>query len=101
MTELTAALGVSRLGDAMGAVVRGLSGRAAAVSLALLAILAGAATYAWLAGFAPSAFNTRGWITGLLVAELVGYSGLYRPLYWRFMIALDILPCLLQLVGMA
>lgn len=39
--------------------------------------------------------------TGLLVAELVGYSGLYRPLYWRFMIALDILPCLLQLVGMA
>jgi two-component system nitrogen regulation sensor histidine kinase NtrY len=55
----------------MGAVVRGLSGRAAAVSLALLAILAGAATYAWLAGFAPSAFNTRGWITGLLVADLV------------------------------
>jgi two-component system nitrogen regulation sensor histidine kinase NtrY len=55
----------------MGAVVRGLSGRGAAVSLALLAILAGAATYAWLAGFAPSAFNTRGWITGLLVADLV------------------------------
>jgi two-component system, NtrC family, nitrogen regulation sensor histidine kinase NtrY len=55
----------------MSAVVRGLSGRAAAVSLAVLAILAGTATYAWLAGFAPVAFNTRGWITGLLVADLV------------------------------
>jgi two-component system nitrogen regulation sensor histidine kinase NtrY len=59
------------LGDAMSAVLRGLSGRAAAVSLAVLAILAGAATYAWLAGFAPLSFNTRGWITGLLVADLV------------------------------
>jgi len=39
--------------------------------LAVLAILAGAATYAWLAGFAPLSFNTRGWITGLLVADLV------------------------------
>jgi len=55
----------------MGAVHRGLSGRVAAVSLAVFAILAGAATYAWLAGFAPVAFNTRGWITGLLVADLV------------------------------
>ena len=34
-------------------------------------MLAGAATYAWLAGFAPISFNTRGWITGLLVADLV------------------------------
>jgi two-component system, NtrC family, nitrogen regulation sensor histidine kinase NtrY len=59
------------LGDAMSAVRRGLGGRTAAVSLAVLAILAGAATYAWLAGFAPSSFNTRGWITGLLVADLV------------------------------
>src|SRR5262245_34416181 len=55
----------------MGAVVRRLSGRAAAVSLAVLARAAGAATYAWLAGFAPASFNTRGWITGLLVADLV------------------------------
>ena len=55
----------------MSAVRRGLSGRAAAVSLAVLAMLAGAATYAWLAGFAPLSFNTRGWITGLLVADLV------------------------------
>jgi two-component system nitrogen regulation sensor histidine kinase NtrY len=59
------------LGDAMSAVRRGLGGRTAAVSLAVLAILAGAATYAWLAGFAPHSFNTRGWITGLLVADLV------------------------------
>jgi two-component system, NtrC family, nitrogen regulation sensor histidine kinase NtrY len=59
------------LGDAMSAVRRGLGGRTAAVSLAVLAILAGTATYAWLAGFAPSSFNTRGWITGLLVADLV------------------------------
>jgi two-component system nitrogen regulation sensor histidine kinase NtrY len=55
----------------MGAVARRLSGRAAAVSLAVLAILAGTATYAWLAGFAPTVFNTRGWITGLLVADLL------------------------------
>jgi len=68
---VTAALGVSRLGDMVNAVRRGLGGRTAAVSLALLAILAGAATYAWLAGFAPLSFNTRGWITGLLVADLV------------------------------
>ena len=46
---MTAALGVSRLGDAMGAFLRGLSGRAAAVSLAVLAMLAGTGTYAWLA----------------------------------------------------
>jgi two-component system nitrogen regulation sensor histidine kinase NtrY len=68
---VTAALSVSRLGDAMSAVRRGLGGRTAAVSLAVLAILAGAATYAWLAGFAPLSFNTRGWLTGLLVADLV------------------------------
>lgn len=34
-------------------------------------MLAGAATYAWLAGFVPTALSTRGWITGLLVADLV------------------------------
>jgi two-component system nitrogen regulation sensor histidine kinase NtrY len=68
---VTAALSVSRLGDAMSAIRRGLGGRTAAVSLAVLAILAGTATYAWLAGFAPNSFNTRGWITGLLVADLV------------------------------
>ena len=34
-------------------------------------MFAGAATYAWLAGFVPTALNTRGWITGLLVADLV------------------------------
>jgi two-component system, NtrC family, nitrogen regulation sensor histidine kinase NtrY len=55
----------------MSAIRRGLSGRVAAGSLAVLAILAGAATYAWLAGFAPTSFNTRGWIIGLLVADLV------------------------------
>jgi len=59
------------LGDATAAVARRLGGRAAAVSLAVLAMLAGAATYAWLAGFVPTALNTRGWITGLLVADLV------------------------------
>ena len=55
----------------ISAVLRGLSGRVAAVSLAVLAIVAGAATYAWLAGFVPAAFGTRGWMTGLLVADLV------------------------------
>ena len=68
---MTAALGVSRLGDTTAAVARRLGGRAAAVSLAVLAMLAGAATYAWLAGFVPTALSTRGWITGLLVADLV------------------------------
>jgi two-component system, NtrC family, nitrogen regulation sensor histidine kinase NtrY len=71
VTIVTAALGVSRLGDATAAVARRLGGRAAAVSLAVLAMLAGAATYAWLAGFVPTALSTRGWITGLLVADLV------------------------------
>ena len=68
---MTAALGVPRLGDTIAAVARRLGGRAAAVSLAVLAMFAGAATYAWLAGFVPTALSTRGWITGLLVADLV------------------------------
>jgi two-component system nitrogen regulation sensor histidine kinase NtrY len=55
----------------MAALGRALSGRAAAASLAVLAILAGVATYAWLAGLLPRAFGTPGWIAGLLVADLV------------------------------
>lgn len=55
----------------MNAVLRGLSGRAAAASLAALAMAAGVTTYAWLAGLAPKAFSTRGWMTGLLVADLL------------------------------
>jgi two-component system nitrogen regulation sensor histidine kinase NtrY len=55
----------------LSAVLRSLSGRVAAVSLAVLAILAGSATYAWLAGLVPESFGTRGWMTGLLVADLV------------------------------
>ncbi|HYI05137.1 MAG TPA: hypothetical protein VD858_09625, partial [Reyranella sp.] len=80
---MTAALGVSRLGDATAAVARRLGGRAAAVSLAVLAMMAGAATYAWLAGFVPTALNTRGWITGLLVADLVIAVALVAPLAVR------------------
>src|SRR5258708_23547660 len=68
---VTASLSVSRFGDRMNAIGRSLVGRAAAASLAVLAILSGAATYAWLAGFAPAAFGTTGWITGLLVPDLV------------------------------
>ncbi len=68
---VAAALSGSRLSDTMNAVLRGLSGRGAAASLAVLAILAGAVTYAWLAGFVPEAFVTRSWMTGLLVADLV------------------------------
>ncbi|MBS0539484.1 MAG: HAMP domain-containing protein [Proteobacteria bacterium] len=55
----------------MTAVGRGLSGRVAAGSLAALAALAGALTWAWLAGFVPAAFGTSGWMTGLLVADLL------------------------------
>jgi two-component system nitrogen regulation sensor histidine kinase NtrY len=59
------------LGDKMSMVLRSLGGRVAAVSLAILAMAAGGATYAWLAGFVPESFGTRGWMTGLLVADLV------------------------------
>ncbi|MDP1749913.1 MAG: hypothetical protein Q8L22_10665, partial [Reyranella sp.] len=59
------------MGDTASAVLRGLSGRFAAVSLAVLAIVAGAVTYAWLAGLVPAAFGTLGWMTGLLVSDLV------------------------------
>jgi two-component system nitrogen regulation sensor histidine kinase NtrY len=55
----------------MNTVGKALSGRTAAVSLAALAALAGAVTYAWLAGFVPAAFGTTGWMTGLLVADLL------------------------------
>ena len=68
---MTAALGVSRFGEKMNVVGRALTGRVAAISLAILAVLAGAATYAWLTGFAPASFSTTGWMTGLLVADLV------------------------------
>ena len=68
---VTASLSVSRFGDRMNAIGRSLGGRVAAASLAVLAILAGAATYAWLAGLVPAAFVTTGWMTGLLVADLV------------------------------
>lgn len=68
---MTAPLGAPRLGDTASAMLRGLSGRFAAVSLAVLAIFAGAVTYAWLAGLVPAAFGTLGWITALLVADLV------------------------------
>ncbi len=68
---MTTALGVSRFGERLSVIGRVLSGRVAAISLAALAIAAGAATYAWLTGFAPATFSTTGWMTGLLVADLV------------------------------
>jgi two-component system nitrogen regulation sensor histidine kinase NtrY len=68
---VTTSLGGSRFGDVMTALGRALSGRIAAMSLAALAILAGALTYAWLAGLVPAAFGTNGWMTGLLVADLL------------------------------
>jgi two-component system nitrogen regulation sensor histidine kinase NtrY len=55
----------------MNSIGRGLTGRIAAMSLVVLAILAGAATYAWVANLVPAYFGTRGWMTGLLVADLV------------------------------
>ena len=68
---MTASLGVPRLANRFSAIGRALSGRAASVALAAFAILAGAATYAWLAGLVPGPLQTGGWITGLLVADLV------------------------------
>ncbi len=71
MILVTDTLGVSRFGEGMNAIGRALMSRPAAMSLAALAILAGAATYAWLAGLLPEAVSTRGWMTGLLIADLV------------------------------
>ncbi len=68
---MTTSLGGSRFGDLMTAVGRALSGRIAALSLAALAVLAGALTYGWLAGLVPVSFGTAGWMTGLLVADLL------------------------------
>ncbi len=55
----------------MTALGRALSGRIAAMSLAALAIVAGALNYAWLTGLVPASFSTNGWMTGLLVADLL------------------------------
>jgi two-component system nitrogen regulation sensor histidine kinase NtrY len=55
----------------MASIGRGLTGRIAAMSLVVLAILAGVSTYAWIANLVPAYFGTRGWMTALLVADLV------------------------------
>ena len=83
MTLVTPSPGVSRFSERMNAIGRALTGRIAAISLATLAILAGAATYAWLAGFAPASFSTTGWMTGLLVADLVVATALVAVLAVR------------------
>ncbi|HEY6982916.1 ATP-binding protein [Reyranella sp.] len=80
---MTASPGVSRFSERMNAIGRALTGRVAAISLATLAILAGAATYAWLTGFAPASFSTTGWMTGLLVADLVVATALVAVLAVR------------------
>ena len=68
---MAASLGVPRLADRFSAIGRALSGRAASFALAAFAVLAGGATYAWLAGLVPLPLQTGGWITGLLVADLL------------------------------
>lgn len=80
---MTTSLSVSRFSDRLSGFGRALTGRVAAVSLALLAFLAGAATYAWLAGFVPAYFGTRGWMTALLVADLVIAMALVATLAGR------------------
>jgi sugar porter (SP) family MFS transporter len=40
-------------------------------------------------------------VTGIVVAELVALTGLYQAFKWRFMFALDLLPCLVQLIGLS
>lgn len=37
---------------------------------------------------------------GLLVVEILGALGFSQPYYWRGMLALDLIPCLLQVVGL-
>jgi len=83
VTLLTDSLSVSRFGEKMNAAGRALTGRFAAVSLAMLAIVAGVTTYAWLTGFAPATFSTTGWMTGLLVADLVVATALVAVLAVR------------------
>ena len=83
MTLVTPSPGVSRFSERMNAIGRALTGRIAAISLATLAMVAGAATYAWLAGFAPASFSTTGWMTGLLVADLVVATALVAVLAVR------------------
>jgi sugar porter (SP) family MFS transporter len=39
-------------------------------------------------------------VVGFLVAEIFGYLGLSRPYYWRIMFALDMIPCIIQILGM-
>ena len=68
---MTISLGVPSFGDRMSSLGRSLTGRIAAISLVVLAILAGAATYAWMANLVPAYFGTRGWMTGLLVVDLM------------------------------
>jgi two-component system nitrogen regulation sensor histidine kinase NtrY len=68
---VTASLSGSRFGDMMTTLGRALSGRIAAMSLAALAVLAGALTYGWIAGLVPAGFSSNGWMTGLLVADLL------------------------------
>ncbi|HKV13995.1 MAG TPA: ATP-binding protein [Reyranella sp.] len=80
---MTPSPGVSRFSERMNAIGRALTGRIAAISLATLAVVAGAATYAWLAGFAPASFSTTGWMTGLLVADLVVATALVAVLAVR------------------
>ena len=80
---MTASPGVSRFSERMNAIGRALTGRVAAISLATLAVLAGGATYAWLTGFAPASFSTTGWMTGLLVADLVVATALVAVLAVR------------------
>ena len=55
----------------MSSIGRSLTGRIAAITLVVLAILAGTATYAWMANLVPGYFGTRGWMTGLLIFDLV------------------------------
>ena len=83
MTLVTPSPGASRFNERMNAIGRALTGRIAAISLATLAVLAGAATYGWLAGFAPASFSTTGWMTGLLVADLVVATALVAVLAVR------------------
>jgi len=68
---VTISLSAPRFGDRMSSIGRGLTGRIAAITLVVLALLAGAATYAWMANLVPRYFGTRGWMTGLLVFDLV------------------------------
>jgi len=44
-------------------------------------------------------FHQLSIVVGFLIAELLGYVGFARPYWWRLFFGIDLIPCLVQIVG--